>query len=82
MFEQSILTGGRTRKPWTVVVAFLGHVVLLGIAILIPLIHYQALPAPELASYLGPVTKLIEQLEAEMFYTVLDAGSRAACPRF
>ena len=45
MFEQSLLdTKGKTNKPWTIVVSFLIQCSLIGIAVLIPLIYYDAFP--------------------------------------
>jgi hypothetical protein len=38
MFEQSLLEGGKTNKPWTFLVSFSFQVLLIGVAILIPLI--------------------------------------------
>ncbi len=53
MFEQSLLdTTGRTRKPWTILVSFVVQCSLIGIAILIPLIYYDALPKGQLTSFL------------------------------
>ncbi|MGA2327890.1 MAG: energy transducer TonB [Bryobacteraceae bacterium] len=52
MFEQSLLEGGKTNKPWTFMVSFGFQVLLIGIAILIPLIYYDALPRTQLTSFL------------------------------
>ena len=53
MFEQSLLdTKGKTHKPWTIVVSFLIQCSLIGIAVLIPLIYYDALPKGQLTSFL------------------------------
>ncbi|MGE5489112.1 MAG: energy transducer TonB [bacterium] len=53
MFEQTFVEGrGRTTRPWTVLVSFLLQLVLIGIAILIPLIYYDALPRTQLTSFL------------------------------
>jgi protein TonB len=53
MFEQSLLDErGKTNKPWTIVVSFLIQCVLIGVAVLIPLIYYDALPKTQLTSFL------------------------------
>lgn len=53
MFEQSFLEAtGRTRKPWTVFVSFVFQIILVGIAILIPLIYTDTLPRTQLTSFL------------------------------
>jgi protein TonB len=53
MFEQVFVEGeGKTNKGWTVIVSFLLQCLLIGIAILIPLIYYDALPRTQLTSFL------------------------------
>jgi protein TonB len=53
MFEQTFVDGaGKTNKTWTVLVSFLGQLVLIGIAILIPMIYFDALPKSQLTSFL------------------------------
>jgi len=53
MFEQSLLeASGKTTKPWTVVVSFIGQVLLIGVAILIPLIYTDTLPKTQLLGML------------------------------
>ncbi|MFB3779360.1 MAG: energy transducer TonB [Bryobacteraceae bacterium] len=53
MFEQSLLeTKGKTAKPWTVAVSFISQCLLVGIAILIPLIYTDTLPRTTLTSFL------------------------------
>jgi len=53
MFEQSLLDiKGKTAKPWTVMVSFIGQCILVVIAILIPLISTDTLPARTLTSFL------------------------------
>ena len=53
MFEQSLLdTKGKTNKPWTIVVSFLIQCSIIGVAVLIPLIYYDALPRGQLTSFL------------------------------
>lgn len=51
MFEQTFV-GGKTNKTWTVLVSFLGQIVIIIIAILIPMIYYEALPQTQLTSFL------------------------------
>jgi periplasmic protein TonB len=43
MFD-AIGVSGRTQKPWTVVVSFIGQVAMVGLAVLIPLIGTERLP--------------------------------------
>jgi len=46
MFEQSILrTGAKTRRTWTVAVSFALQMVGVGVALLIPLVAFEKLPA-------------------------------------
>jgi protein TonB len=52
MFEQSLLTSGKTAKPWTVAISFIFQTILIGIAILIPLIYTDTLPRTTLTSFL------------------------------
>src|SRR6202048_3791150 len=53
MFEQTFVEGvGKTNRGWTVIVSFLGQVFLIGIAILIPMIYFDALPKSQLTSFL------------------------------
>jgi protein TonB len=53
MFEQTFVEGrGKTNTTWTVLVSFAGQVVLIGIAILIPMIYFDALPKSQLTSFL------------------------------
>jgi periplasmic protein TonB len=52
MFEQTFLDTGKTRKPWTVLVSFVAQLVVLAIAILIPMIYFDALPKSQLTSFL------------------------------
>jgi periplasmic protein TonB len=53
MFEQTFVDGvGKTNKTWTVLVSFLAQIVLIGIAILIPMIYFDALPQTQLTSFL------------------------------
>ncbi len=53
MFEQTFVEGsGKTRRGWTVLLSFFLQLLLIGIAILIPLIYYDALPRTQLTSFL------------------------------
>jgi len=53
MFEQTFVEGtGKTNKTWTVLVSFIGQLILLGIAVLIPMIYFDALPKNQLTSFL------------------------------
>ncbi|MFN7994795.1 MAG: energy transducer TonB [Bryobacteraceae bacterium] len=53
MFEQTFVEGvGKTRKSWTVLVSFIAQLVVVGIAILIPMIYFDALPKNQLSSFL------------------------------
>jgi protein TonB len=53
MFEQTFVDGTvKTRKPWTVMLSFVGQCALIGVAILIPLIYTDTLPRAQLTSFL------------------------------
>ena len=53
MFEQTFVEGtGKTKTPFTVMVSFLLQCLLIGIAILIPLIYTDTLPRTQLTSFL------------------------------
>src|ERR1022692_4622653 len=52
MFEQTFVDGGKTRKGWTVLVSFIAQMIVLAIAILIPMIYFDALPKSQLTSFL------------------------------
>jgi protein TonB len=53
MFEQTFVDGvGKTNRTWTVMVSFMGQVLLLGVAILIPMIYFDALPRTQLTGFL------------------------------
>src|SRR5262245_26087725 len=53
MFEQTFVDGvGKTNKTWTVLVSFLGQIVGIIIAIIIPLLFTDALPKTQLTSFL------------------------------
>jgi len=50
MFEETFVCRGKTNRPWTLLVAFTGELVLVGIAVLTPLIYLQALPRAQLTN--------------------------------
>jgi protein TonB len=53
MFEQTFVEGqGKTNKSWTVLVSFIGQIILIGIAIIIPLMFPEVLPKTQLSSFL------------------------------
>ena len=53
MFEQTFVDGtGKTKTPFTVMLSFLLQCLLIGIAILIPLIYTDTLPRTQLTSFL------------------------------
>ena len=52
MFEQTFVDGGKTKKTWTVMVAFAFQIVLIVIAVLVPLIWFDYLPTATFASFL------------------------------
>jgi protein TonB len=56
MFEQAFVEGvGRTRRPWTVVVSFMGQVGVVGVAVVLPLVYTEVLPRTQLVSlFLAP----------------------------
>lgn len=53
MFEQTFVDGvGKTNKSWTVMVSFFGQILLIGVAVIIPMIYFDALPKNQLTSFL------------------------------
>jgi periplasmic protein TonB len=53
MFEQTFVDGvGKTNKTWTVLVSFIGQCFLIVIAIILPMIYFDALPQTQLTSFL------------------------------
>jgi len=53
MFEQTFVEGvGKTNKTWTVMVSFVGQIVLIVVAVILPLIYTDVLPATTLTSFL------------------------------
>jgi protein TonB len=53
MFEQTFVNaGGKTNKTWTVLLSFAAQILVIVIAILIPMIYFDALPKSQLSSFL------------------------------
>lgn len=52
MFEQTFVSGGKTKKPWTVLVAFGIQTVLILVAVIIPMVWFDVLPTAQLQSFL------------------------------
>jgi protein TonB len=52
MFEQTFVGSGKTKKPWTILMAFFLQVVFIIVAIIIPLLWFDVLPAAQLTSFL------------------------------
>ena len=53
MFEQTFVEGtGKTNKTWTVMLSFALQILIVGVAILIPMIYFDALPKSQLTSFL------------------------------
>ena len=52
MFEQSFLSNGKTRRPWTVVVAFAGQLLAIGILLASPLFFIEVPPVTQFTSML------------------------------
>ena len=52
MFEQTFVGGGKTKKTWTVMVAFLGQIVLIAVFVVLPMIYFDVLPSAQLTSFL------------------------------
>jgi len=53
MFEQSLVENqAGTRKVWTVIVSFVGQILLIGVMILLPMIYFDTLPSTQLTSFL------------------------------
>ena len=51
MFEQTFVEG-KTKKTWTVLVAFLAQTVFIIVAVILPLIYFDVLPKTQLTSFL------------------------------
>ena len=53
MFEQTFVEGvGKTNKSWTVLVSFVGQILLILVAVILPLIYTDVLPSATLTSFL------------------------------
>jgi periplasmic protein TonB len=52
MFEQTFVQTGKTNKTWTVVVSALIQVGLLIVAVILPMVYFDVLPAATLSSFL------------------------------
>jgi len=53
MFEQTFVDGvGKTNKSWTVMVSFVGQIILIVVAVILPLIYTEVLPSTTLQSFL------------------------------
>ena len=52
MFEQTFVGTGTTKKPWTVVIAFIAQIVFLTVLVIIPMIWFDVLPMASLTSFL------------------------------
>ncbi len=52
MFEQTFVGTGQTKKSWTVMVAFIGQILLIGVFVILPMIFFDVLPTATLTSFL------------------------------
>src|SRR4051794_12916538 len=52
MFEQTFVGAGQTKKTWTVLAAFVGQIVFIGVMVIIPMIYFDVLPTTQLTSFL------------------------------
>lgn len=52
MFEQSFVSNGKARRSWTVLVAFAGQVVVIGLLLAIPMFFIESLPMTQFSSVL------------------------------
>ena len=52
MFEQTFVDGGKTKKTWTVMVAFIAQIIFLTFAVIAPMIWFDMLPKTQLTSFL------------------------------
>ena len=53
MFEQTFVEGvGKTNKTWTVLVSFVGQIIILAICVILPMIYFNVLPKAQLTSFL------------------------------
>ena len=51
MFEQTFVDG-KTKKTWTVLVAFIAQTLFMIIAVILPMIYFDVLPKTQLTSFL------------------------------
>jgi protein TonB len=52
MFEQTFVTTGKTNKGWTVLVSLGVQCLLLVVAVILPMVYFDVLPAAQLSSFL------------------------------
>jgi protein TonB len=53
MFEQTFVeSAGKTNRTWMVLLSFVAQMILLGIAVIIPMIYFNVLPRTQLTSFL------------------------------
>src|SRR6266568_732115 len=88
MFEQTFVDGiGKTSRGWTVIVSFLGQICLIGIAVIIPMIYFDALPKGQLTSFLvapppppppPPPPAAVQQVQVRKIVSELDNGQLKA----
>src|SRR5207302_1422947 len=65
MFEQTFVEGvGKTNRTWTVLLSFAAQIAAIGVAILIPMIYFDALPRTQLTSFLVAPPPPVEQKKA------------------
>ena len=52
MFEQTFVQTGKTNKGWTVMVSLVAQCLLLVVAVILPMVYFDVLPAAQLSSFL------------------------------
>src|ERR671938_528189 len=52
MFEQTFVSTGKTKKTWTVVLAFLAQSLFMGLLVILPMVYFDVLPSATLQSFL------------------------------
>jgi len=52
MFESTFVDGGKTKKTWTVMVAFISQIAFIAVLIVLPLIFFEGLPTATLQAFL------------------------------
>jgi protein TonB len=52
MFEQTFVMTGKTNKGWTVFVSLTAQCLLLVVAVILPMVYFEVLPAAQLSSFL------------------------------